>query len=410
MKTLRPLIVSTYPPEACGLATFAKDSADALDRAAGKPATSVAAISKTRDIRYQDPRVVHTIDNANPSAWRELASFVNRGPFDVVHLQHEFGLFPGEWGKDVLEFVRRCQKPLVTTFHTLLSHKVPLPDFLIRTLAEASSRVVVMTGSAARLLEDRFGLSSPKVQVIPHGVPEVAPVRAAAAVVLPELRGKQVISSFGLINRGKGLEFMIHAMPEIVQRFPGAIYLVMGVTHPQVKQREGEVYRNELEQLAASLGVAENVRFLNRFLPLPELLQHLQASDIFVTPYPGKDQIASGTLACAMATVGSVISTPYLYAREVLAEGRGQLVPFADSRALSAAVVKYLGDPVFQAETRRLSFRYAQRMFWPVVGKQTLDLLREATRFPQGLPARPVVQPTPRGETGVRRLRIGSGL
>jgi glycosyltransferase involved in cell wall biosynthesis len=379
MSQVRPLFISTYPPEECGLATFTRDTADAVDEAANEPISRVAAIQKrAKNSVNHDPRVEHVINNDDRQAYVNAARHANYGPYDVVSLQHEFGLYPEANGKRILEFFAECKKPVVTTLHTLMLNPDELSRYLVRKIATKSRNVVVMTEIAAKLLSDTYHISDRKVQIIPHGVPKALSKIDQRHKKHLGLAGKSVICTFGLINRGKGLESMIAALPEIVKTCPDVLYLIIGMTHPEVLRQEGEVYRESLQNLAEELGVSANVKFVNEFLELPSLLEYLQVCDIYITPYLGKDQISSGTLAYALSTVGAVISTPYLYAEEVLAEGRGLLVPFGDSRAMAESAITLFTDKVKLKEVRRRAFNYTRPMLWSNVGERYLDLFSQA--------------------------------
>jgi glycosyltransferase involved in cell wall biosynthesis len=268
----RTLFISTFPPEACGIATFTQDSVDAVDLASGGAPASVFAIERGQRQRYDDRRVAHVVRNDEQGSYRRAALAADAGPYDVVSLQHEFGLYPGDWGRDVLELVTQCRKPIITTLHTLISSPPKAARDVIRALVERSKGIVVMTNAAAALLSKGYGPFTTPVRVIPHGVPIVHRQYDAACKARLVLTGRRVLLTFGLISRGKGLEAMIEAMPAVLRRCPEAMYLIVGATHPKVKEHDGESYREALIAKVDALGLSDAVRFVNRYVAIPELM------------------------------------------------------------------------------------------------------------------------------------------
>ncbi len=370
----RPIFVSTYPPEQCGLATFTCDLADAVDEAAGGPVSGVYAIQKTESLLLYDGRVVDAISNEREGAYLNAAAAANSSDFDLVSIQHEYGLYAGDWGESILDFAEKVDKPVVTTLHTLCPDPQPKARHIVERLVRKSKCVVVMAELGRQLLKERYGVPTDHVVMIPHGVPQVHFSHRALLKRRLGLQGKTVISTFGLINPGKGLEYAIEALPEVLDRHPDTIYLIAGRTHPAVKAHSGESYREGLKALAEKLGVKSSLVFIDRYMKLEELLCCIQASDVYVTPYVGRDQVTSGTLAYAMACGKAIVSTPYLYAEEALGEGRGLFAEFRDSSSIADGILKVLERPTLKEELEFRTYRYAQEMVWPVVGKRYLSV------------------------------------
>jgi len=372
---LQPLFLATYPPEQCGIATFTKDLTDAVNLAAGESISRVIAIRKRGELLYYGPRVVHIIDNRKPGAYRQAARFVNSTDgCDIVNIQHEYGLYTGDWGDAILAFAEECKKPIVTTLHTLSPNPEDKPRGIINVLGQLSEKIVVMANLGAELCESRYGVPADKIAVIPHGVPDVAFDHQAVLKRKLGVHGRIVIMTFGLLSRGKGIEYMIQAMPKILESHPSALYLVVGRTHPSVKQREGESYREELVELCRKLKIESKVRFIDRYVTLEELVLYLQACDVYVTPYIGRDQITSGTLSYALAAGCAIVSTPYLYAEEVLSEGRGLLAEFENPDSLSEQILKILGDLRLKEDLEVRAYELGRTMVWPAVGRRYLQL------------------------------------
>jgi glycosyltransferase involved in cell wall biosynthesis len=336
-------------------------------------------------------RVIFQIDQSDPHSYVEAARYLNRSRVQVVSLQHEFGLYGGLTDGEVaadnfLPLLRELKKPVVTTLHTVLPQPSESLKSTIAEIYELSAATVVMVNMAALILAEDYGLAENKadqpfipprkLHVIPHGVPQVEMPRRSYNFKRA-LREEHLVATFGLISSGKGLEYVVEAMPQVIAQHPNTAYLILGATHPEVRRREGERYREYLMELARTHGVQKHVRFNNRYLPQSELVAHLKAIDIYITPYLNRHQITSGTLAYALGAGKAIISTPYLYAQEALAEGRGLLAEFRSPDSIANCINQILGTPGLQEHMQEQAYAYGREMSWTRVAERYDALIRE---------------------------------
>lgn len=388
----RIAMIGNFPPRRCGIATFTADLRSAL--LAMRPSLECSVTAMTdRDSGYSYcDKVNYEIRQNHRSDYRAAAEHINATEPDVISLQHEYGIFGGAHGDYLLPLLDRLRAPVVTTFHTILPEPSREQRKIFDGLVDVSSRIVVMSEFGRELLVEQLGVDDEKVRVIPHGIPDMPFLDPAICKNKFSLDGRKVLLTFGLLSRNKGIELMIEALPEVVKAHPEVTYIVLGATHPNVIVHEGESYRLELQQLAERLGIERNVRFVNAFVDQDVMLDYLTAADLYITPYRAAEQITSGTLAYSVGLGKAVISTPYWHARELLADGRGELVPFGEPHALARTLCDLLDDDARRDGLRRRAYEEGRRMTWPAVAQRYLDVLAEArsnTRAANGkVPAR----------------------
>src|SRR3989449_3451208 len=395
----RTVCVPPAVPSGGGIALFAADLKAAVKAADPAVRCVAAAIDEPNTARAYGPDVRWRIKQGDKESYRGAARAIGESSVDAVNLQHEFGLY-GVWRDGVYDdhcvpFLETLQKPVITTLHTVLPQPEPQIRETVRRIAEHSTRVVVMAETAARLLADVYGISQRPV-VIQHGMPAIVPRGRHRLKRQLGVEGRTIVSTFGLVDPRKGLEYMIGAMPEILGRHPNTLYLIVGQTHPELLKKAGEQYRNELVSKIESSGMSDHVRFVNQYLTQREIVDYLLASDVYVTPYLDLNQITSGTLAYALGAGKAIVSTRYLHAAEALADARGLLVETRDPEGLARAVLAILDDPALKAELERRARQYGKEMAWPNVGRRVLALTREVldetTHIPSGAP-RPAEEP-----------------
>ena len=323
-------------------------------------------------------RVRFELTEKDIESYRRAADFLNINNVDLVCLQHEYGIFGGRAGSHILTLLRELRMPIVTTLHTILRDPDPDQRKVLQQVASLSDRLVVMSERGAEFLRDIYGVSADKIDVIPHGIPDIPFVDPSFHKDLFGVEGKIVLLSFGLLSASKGIETVIAALPAILEKFPNVVYFILGATHPHVIQQDGETYRLSLQWLAQEKGVEGHVVFYNRFVSLEELVDFIGAADIYLTPYLNEAQITSGTLAYTVGAGKAVVSTPYWYAEELLADERGSLVPFNDPAALAAGVIDLLEDDTKRHAMRKRAYLHGRSMIWPEVARRYVECFDRA--------------------------------
>jgi len=381
----RVAFIGNALPRRCGIATFTTDLQQAT---AGAPAdlhTCIVAMTDTGQAYDYPPVVGYHIREDSPQDYRRAAEFLNAGQFDVISLQHEFGIFGGEAGDYLLPLLSRVTAPIVSTLHTVLTEPTSRQRHVLSEVIEASAKVVVMAERARTLLQKGYAIPAEKIEVIAHGIPDMKFCEPDAAKSALGFSGHSVILTFGLLSPNKGIEVMIDAMPAILKHRPDAIYVVLGATHPNLVRREGEAYRESLIARARDRGVEAQVVFRDQFVDQPTLLGFISAADVYATPYLTEAQMTSGTLAYSFGLGKAVVSTPYWHARELLADGRGVLVPFGDSTAIGQEIADLLTDDARRNAMRRRAYASSRSMTWAQTARRYLATFEgvDAVRRPK---------------------------
>jgi predicted GH43/DUF377 family glycosyl hydrolase/glycosyltransferase involved in cell wall biosynthesis len=398
--TIRIAFVASYVPRRCGIATFTSNLVGAVRAADPSTTARLAAIDEPTVLRPYASEVRWRIRQGVPQSYRAAARSINASNAEVVNVQHEFGLYglwtepafvDGRWTAveyvdHLRPFLEDLRKPVVTTLHTVLPQPIPSVRSAVRGIAELSDEVIVMATTAVGILEDVYGITKP-LRVIPHGMPSIERGGRQRLKRKLGVEGRTIISTFGLLDPGKGIEFMVDAMPEVVARHPTALYIVAGQTHPDLLRSRGEEYRKKLVAQAQALGMDDHVAFIDEYMSQRDIIELLLATDVYVTPYLEPNQITSGTLSYALGAGKAVVSTGYLHAVEALADGRGVLVDFRSADQLARAVAGILDDPAAKDAFEEAAYAYAREATWPRSGQAFLDVVKETSSH-QRTPAR----------------------
>jgi glycosyltransferase involved in cell wall biosynthesis len=369
----RIAIVGNYLPRRCGIATFTTDLCDALHAEYGTTELLALPVNDSEEGYDYPARVRFELSEDNLASYRQAADFLNFSNVDLVCLQHEYGIFGGRAGGHILELLRRLRMPFVTTLHTVLREPTSDQRAVMEEIATLSDRLIVMSQQSVEILQEVFHVPLEKIDLIPHGIPDLPFTDPNFYKDGFGTEGKDVLLTFGLLSPNKGIENVIQALPEILSRHPDVVYMVSGVTHPHILRREGDKYRDSLQALAKDLGVESKVIFRNRFESPQDLVELIGAADIYITPYKHKAQVVSGTLAYALSAGKAIISTPYLHAIELLNGERGALVPFDDPDAIAEKTIALLDDETGRHAMRKRAYLYARDMVWNRVAQKYMQ-------------------------------------
>ena len=404
-KPERIALVGGFTPRRCGIATFTADVHDSLKAALPGLAVDVYAMTSATDHTRFDPAVTAAIVETDAQSYADAARAINASGAEIVWLQHEFGLFGGPAGAMILELIDRVAPPLIVTLHTVIPDPDPDQARVMQRLVARASKLIVMSRRARFLLRSVYGAHLDQIEVIPHGAPDRPFGRSDMFKAQFGFVGRQILMTFGLLSPGKGIENVIRALPAIVAEHPDLLYCIVGATHPNLLAREGEAYRNGLHHLAERLGVESHIHWIDAFVETGELLDLIEAADIYVTPYPGAAQATSGTLSYALALGKAVVSTPYVHATELLGDNHGVLVRFNDSAAIAREISALLDDPTRLHSLQQRAYDRGRAMVWPAIAARCLDLI-VATRSPTA--AAQEIEPI--GLTGLLRICDDTGI
>ena len=379
MKSIKHVgFIGNYLPRRCGIATFTYDMQQSISATASNLETSVVAMTDPGHTYDYPPAVRFQVHHDKIDDYVRAAEFLNRSDVDVVSLQHEYGIFGGDAGGNVIELLSRLRMPLVTTLHTVLRAPSASQRNVMDRIINASAKIVVMSEKGRELLRSVHGVPANKIELIPHGIPDFPFLEPHHAKEKFGFGGKKVILTFGLLSPSKGIETVIDAMPGIIKSCPNAVYVILGATHPNLVQHQGEAYRDSLMARVHELGVQDHVAFFNQFVDQPTLLDYISMCDVYVTPYLNEAQMTSGTLSYSFGLGKAVVSTPYWHAKELLHDGLGVLVPFKDPAATGAEVASLLTDDVRRQSMRIRAYADSRSMIWAQSAKRYLTVFDHA--------------------------------